>query len=250
MITNIVPNKWQDLQEKVGEILSECGFDAKTEQEIDTVRGKVEIDVIAKEEINGRVYSIICECKRWKSNIPQNVIHSFRTVMDDLGSNKGYIITTSDFQPGSRKAVENTNIELLNWEEFQDIFLESWYLNYFCRYIQDNLKIPNEYMWVEWFDSLNKEDRSLYFDIKNKLLEIEQVKSHLIEPKFAKFLQIDTTLKNLPLSNSLFNYEEYFGDLPNEILTETAYKEFVDIFLIYTNKIILEFEALNKKYEK
>lgn len=48
---------------EVGEILSEYGFDAKIVQEIVTVIGKIEIDVIAKEEINGRVYSMVSLCK-------------------------------------------------------------------------------------------------------------------------------------------------------------------------------------------
>ncbi|MCB9333861.1 MAG: restriction endonuclease [Lewinellaceae bacterium] len=70
------------------------------------------MDVYAEETIKGRKYSIICECKHWKSNIPQSVIHGFRTVTADLGCNIGYIITTSDFQLGATKAAELTNVEL------------------------------------------------------------------------------------------------------------------------------------------
>src|SRR5687768_3242495 len=119
MITTEQPSDWKDLQNKVGEILHQCGFSVEVEKTIQTVRGQIELDVYAEENIKGRRYSIICECKFWKSNIPQNVIHGFRTVINDLGCNAGYIITTSDFQSGSTNATEFTNVELLTWENFQ-----------------------------------------------------------------------------------------------------------------------------------
>jgi hypothetical protein len=45
MKTTIVPSTFQDLQNQVAHILSECGLAAETEKKITTVRGKVEIDV-------------------------------------------------------------------------------------------------------------------------------------------------------------------------------------------------------------
>jgi hypothetical protein len=60
-LTNKQPQDWKDLQNKVAEILSECGFNV--EMEVETARGKGEIDVYAEEIIMGRKYSIACECK-------------------------------------------------------------------------------------------------------------------------------------------------------------------------------------------
>ena len=78
MITCSVPETWKALQNEVGKILEECGFSVEVEKKVDTARGKAELDVYAEEIVKGRKYSIVCECKHWKSNIPQTIIHSFR----------------------------------------------------------------------------------------------------------------------------------------------------------------------------
>jgi hypothetical protein len=62
-----------------------------------------------------------------KANIPQTVIHGFRTILSDLGANLGYIITTSDFQSGSFAASKLSNVKLLTWEGFHSEFEPSWY---------------------------------------------------------------------------------------------------------------------------
>ncbi|WP_416206758.1 restriction endonuclease [Oceanobacter antarcticus] len=67
-------------------------------KKIETVRGDVELDVYAEEVIKGRKYSIAVECKNWSNNIPQHVVHSFRTVVSDLGVNAGYIVAKTGFQ--------------------------------------------------------------------------------------------------------------------------------------------------------
>jgi restriction system protein len=59
------------------------------------------------------------------------VIHSFRTVVSDIGANIGYIIAPSGFQSGSVNASEFTNIKLVTWEEFQNEFEETWLCVYF-----------------------------------------------------------------------------------------------------------------------
>ena len=104
MITRNEPETWQQLQEEVARILRECGFAVEVERTLTTVRGAVEIDVYAEEEIRGRRNVILCECKHWRSRIPQHVIHAFRTVMADMGDNTGYIVASSGFTcPHSRR---------------------------------------------------------------------------------------------------------------------------------------------------
>ncbi len=92
MITRSIPDSWQALQTEVGRILSECGFAVEVEKKIGSARGAVELDVYAEETIRGRRYTIACECKYWKSRIPQAVIHGFRTVVQEIGANVGYIV--------------------------------------------------------------------------------------------------------------------------------------------------------------
>ena len=123
MITRKAPESWQALQTEVGRILSECGFAIEVEKKIHSARGAVEVDVYAEETVRGRKYTIACECKHWRSRIPQAVVHGFRTVVQEIGANIGYIISMEGFQSGAVAAGDLTNLKLVTWQEFQDLSL-------------------------------------------------------------------------------------------------------------------------------
>jgi restriction system protein len=76
-IYDATPSDWKELQKFTATILSECGFDAEIEKEIETVRGKVEVDVYAERKAAFESKTI-CECKYWQSPVPQTVVHAFR----------------------------------------------------------------------------------------------------------------------------------------------------------------------------
>ena len=68
----------------------------------------------------------ICECKHWTRRVPQTVVHSFRTVVSELGANRGFLISRNAFQSGAREAAEFTNIDLLTWKEFEELMFDRW----------------------------------------------------------------------------------------------------------------------------
>src|SRR4051794_9979048 len=131
MITVLNPIDWRDLQEQVANILHQCRFKVEVGKRMQSVRGHVEIDVYAEEIVQGRKYTVVCECKNWKADIPQTVVHAFRTVVADIGANVGFLITTSRFQSGAFAASGMTNIKLLDWPGFQNEFEETWYSKHF-----------------------------------------------------------------------------------------------------------------------
>jgi restriction system protein len=247
MITPHIPKSWKDLQNKVGEILQGCGFQVEIEKSIQSVRGSVEIDVYAIEEVDGRVYSVLCECKYWKNNIPQTIIHAFRTVVNDTGCNKGYIITTSKFQKGANESSFKSNVELLTWNEFQNIFFESWYSNFFYSKLNNVLFIKENYHWFDYFDNLNSDDKSLYFSIKNKLDEAYEILDYFGIPYMTK--KGSDKIAKLPLFNNLYNENEYYGDFSPEILNECYYENFIITFISYVEPIIKKFNDLHEKYK-
>ncbi len=123
------PNSWQDLELIVTKILNQCGFDAERGKQISTVRGTVDIDVFAKDNNSTPSSEYLIECKYWKTNIPQTVIHSLRTTVNDYGAQHGLIIARNGFQSGAHEAIKNTNIRLLSWNEFLSSFENRWLQN-------------------------------------------------------------------------------------------------------------------------
>jgi hypothetical protein len=94
------------------------GCAAEVEKSIETARGSVEVDVFATDVVSGHDITYVCECKLWTKPISQHVVHSFRTVVADMGADVGIIISANGFQRGAVAAAELTNIRLLTWEEY------------------------------------------------------------------------------------------------------------------------------------
>lgn len=247
-ITRTLSSDWKDLQNRVSEILEQCGFNTETEKKSDTARGTVELDVYAEETIKGRKYTIVCECKYWKSKISQNVIHGFRTVVHDLGCNIGYVITTSDFQSGSVNTSEFINVELLTWDNFQEHFFESWYENYFAPQITerlDPLLTYSEPILPKWFEKMSDEDKESYFALKEKY----DVFGYIIM-SFTTYSSMYRKLEiqRLPLLDRVKGNKEVISKVPNEILVETGYQEFLEKCFELGDKAIAEFRQFRYKY--
>ncbi len=117
---------WRDLQERVAAILVECGLAAEVGRSLRLARGTVEIDVYATDPTTTPPAMYLCECKRWRTRVPQAAVQAFRTVVSDAGAHFGLFISAVGFQTGAFGVVSHTNVHLLGWQEFQNLFLERW----------------------------------------------------------------------------------------------------------------------------
>ena len=123
MIYSASPLDWRDLQDKVADVFRDMGFDAEVEKYVEMPRGGAKIDVYARDKTQAPELVYVCECKHWTNSVPQEKIHALRTVVAETGANYGLLIAKSGFQSGSFAAANQTNIRLLDWQQFQDLFL-------------------------------------------------------------------------------------------------------------------------------
>src|SRR5262249_21360991 len=90
-------------------------------------RGRKEVDVYA-EDLKASISNIyIFECKWWNSEVPQEVVHAFQTVVQGCGANTGFIVSKLPFQKGAKETVRYTNINLVTFEEIQEKFGPEWF---------------------------------------------------------------------------------------------------------------------------
>lgn len=135
MIFDKEPQTWQQLQTYVGQMFEECGFETEVSKVVELVRGKKEIDVFAKDIDSEHQPIILVECKFWNFPIPQEIIHSFRTVIADYGANIGFIVSKVGFQSGSYEAVEKTNIKLVDLKGLEKVYYSKWLKNMSKKYL-------------------------------------------------------------------------------------------------------------------
>ena len=130
MIENQPGTDWRDLQQRVGSILRECGLAAEVDKPLRLARGTAEIDVYAMDPETTPAAVYLCECKRWRSRVPQGDVQTFRTIVSDAGAHFGLFISAEGFQAGALEVVKHTNVHLLDWLDFQRLFLERWCSRY------------------------------------------------------------------------------------------------------------------------
>jgi len=199
---------------KVAQILTQCGFDVQVEKRLMSARGIVAIDVYAEEQIHGRKYSIACECKFWEARVPQTVIHSFRTVITEVGANLGLVISKNGFQPGSYAASDKTNLQLVTWQEFQTTFFESWYKNFFCSaagYLDFHLRMETQ-------EPFSEDTNQLSADEAKELLKVSEDSADLCDV-LSLFTGFDRDRMTLPLASmSIDGYaKEKISSMPDDI---------------------------------
>lgn len=260
MITSGTPADWQDLQAQVAAILRECGFATEMEKTLRirsvdpngvraadttlrTVRGDTEIDVYAEETVKGRKYVILCECKRWKAAVPQQVIHAFRTTVADAGANGGYVIASRGFQSGAYEASELTNLELVTWEEFQAKFEESW-LEYFSANLTerlDPLLTYTEPFAPKWFSDLPDHEKRAFIALNERY----DAMGHLVG-SLATHMRIfnKQPYPALPLRAHYANKPDFLAALPTELLDITGYRELHAELLRLGDTAIAEFRDI------
>lgn len=120
------PGDWKELQDQVAQLFSELDCDVTVGKRVKLVRGEKESDVAIRDRQTVPPSVYLCECKFWSKPIPQEVIHAFRTVLADFGAHRGFIISRVGFQSGAKEAVQNTNLDLLTFEELQVLFFDRW----------------------------------------------------------------------------------------------------------------------------
>jgi hypothetical protein len=244
MITSDVPEDWRALQDDVARILNECGMEVEVEKPVATARGEVAVDVFARETVKGRAYTLLTECKNWTRNVPQTVIHAFRTVVAESGANIGYIVSSSGFQAGAFTAAELTNIRLLTWLEFQDDFEEAWVAQYLLPTVWERLDplfsyteplVPRSFLEVddEAVERL-KELREKYGPFAWLMMTFTPFMQDLLDRRSGQ-----VGAPKLPLRDRA--PKELIDTTPSEILDAVGYREFLHEALDYGETAIEEF---------
>jgi hypothetical protein len=120
------PAIWQELEGMVHQAFTEMGYVSNHAHKLKTVRSTVEIDVHAIKASTPIPTIVLCECKYWDKPVPQNVVHGFRSVCSDAGAHFGLIISRKGFQCGAENSRVATNVQLMDFADFQKTFFEEW----------------------------------------------------------------------------------------------------------------------------
>jgi len=256
IITRLIPSDWKELQKQVSQILNECGLETYIARTVETVRGTVEIDVYAEDKEQKPAVIYLCECKRWKSSVPQTIVHSFRTVVNDYGANFGLIISSHAFQRGAYRAAEKSNVRLLNWIEYQELFVERWVNKYMLPRIYKEADPLVEYTEpinsriFKKADALDERKQKRFIELREQYQVLAYFALHISiqSSLIASFITapfIRNRIPELPIKNGMstkdYNIE---GGLPIDLINADSLKELLDILSKHIREGVSSFDEV------
>ncbi|GAF60420.1 restriction endonuclease [Psychrobacter sp. JCM 18903] len=110
---------WYEFQENIKEHFNSLGADAETNVRIQGVRTCHDIDIFVKTRFLGENITWIVEAKYWKSKVTKAQVLTLRSIVDDIGADRGFIISVAGFQSGAFEAANNTNVKLKTFDELK-----------------------------------------------------------------------------------------------------------------------------------
>jgi hypothetical protein len=244
LITSLTPNGWRDLENTVADILRECGMAVQQQINVPLPRGSVDLDVLADEIIDGIRSKIVCECKDWRTNVPREKVHAFRTVMDETGANRGYIISRVGFQIGAVEAANATNVELLTFEQFQERYFDKWIARR-CRAIEDaigNFNVYYEPLGRPGYHALATDDERAAYDAVWERYAFAGVMLMGFSP-YLRMLGNAPPLPPLPFD--VAELERQGLPVPPEVRAASGYRELLALLQHYGGVGLEELRAVN-----
>lgn len=116
--------EWYKFQEEICNYFRSLGTTAETNVRVQGVRTNHDIDILVKTKFLGQDIVWIIEAKKWNSKINKLQVLGLRTIVDDIGADKGFIISEKGFQSGAEAAALKTNIQLMTYSELREITKE------------------------------------------------------------------------------------------------------------------------------
>lgn len=114
---NTVP--WYKFQEEICDYFESIGASAHTNVSVQGVRTSHDIDVLVKTKFLGEDLIWIVEAKKWKKRVNKLQVLALRTIVDDLGADRGFIISEAGFQSGAYEAAESSNVKLKTFAQLK-----------------------------------------------------------------------------------------------------------------------------------
>jgi hypothetical protein len=103
---------WWQYQEEAASFFRSLGFETHIDVTIAGVRTKHDIDVLVRWRHAGFDVTWIVECKHWQASVSKLHVLALREIVQDIGADRGILLTEAGFQRGAHEAATFTNVRL------------------------------------------------------------------------------------------------------------------------------------------
>jgi Restriction endonuclease len=183
--------EWFSFQEIVRDFFVGLGLDAKTNVTVKGIRTTHDIDVLVKTKFLGQEVIWIVEAKHLSSRVSKLHVMGLRQIVEDIGADKGFIISKNGFQKGAIEATKNTNIRLLTFEELMEISKDYVEEEILKHYLERIALIDRRYWSHKKGVRIDYELRHEYAELNYSIPFVLQTGVWAIKEAYAKRYPID-----------------------------------------------------------
>jgi hypothetical protein len=197
--------EWFIFQEEICDYFLSIGARAETNIRVQGVRTCHDVDVLVQTKFLGEELKWIVEAKHWNSKISKNHVLALRTIADDVGADRAFIISLKGFQTGAVEATKNTNITLKTFDELKKEtkeLVESEILKTYDK----RLQLVEDRYWAH-----SKKIRKKY-GLRNEMMDFSMTFSGQILLGVARKAILAATDRKYPIDVMTF-HKEHQGDM-------------------------------------
>jgi len=136
---------WYIFQEEIKSIFCDLGCDAQTNVRLQGVRTHHDVDILIRSKYLGQPLQWIIEAKHWSKKVSKLHVIALLKIVEETGTDKGFIISQKGFQSGALEAAEMSNVRLLTFDELAEVSKEVFHKDILKTYGRRLNYIVNRY---------------------------------------------------------------------------------------------------------
>lgn len=107
------PDEWRRFEQAIAQYFADHGYDVETNVVLNGRSGAPhEIDVLATKSDRLTTIRVGVECKAWAGPIEKDVVTKLSVVLNDLGLNKGVVVSLHGWRTGAEQVAKDLGIDL------------------------------------------------------------------------------------------------------------------------------------------
>lgn len=111
---------WRQYQEQVADFFRELGLAATVERTVGGARGSHAVDVYVEGSYLGIDFIWVVECKSWKASVPKEKLAALSAIVQDVGAERGFLMSEKGFQSGAIRMAERSNVTLTTLADLRE----------------------------------------------------------------------------------------------------------------------------------
>lgn len=111
---------WREYQNQTAELFRSIGCSADIERSVPGVRGQHVVDVWVTRNIYGLEHRWAIETKHWRKRVSKLHVVALKGIVDDVGADRGVLLSSSGFQAGAISMAERSNTTLSSLDDLRE----------------------------------------------------------------------------------------------------------------------------------